>query len=56
MAKLLNIETIYIESLSRRHKLSLAGKLVYPITTEFIVQWPELAERYQGVKYRGGLL
>ncbi len=33
--------------------LSLAGRLLLPFVDDFLVQWPELAERYAGALYIG---
>jgi beta-1,4-N-acetylglucosaminyltransferase len=52
-AKLLDIKTVYIESISRSGVLSLSGQLVYNIVDEFYVQWPNFSERYPKVKYQG---
>lgn len=52
-AKLLGIRFLYIESLSRSETLSLAGHLVYPLSSEFYVQWPGLCKRYPKAQYRG---
>ena len=52
-ARLLNIRFLYVESISRAQDLSLSGKLVYPLSNEFYVQWPELCERYPRAIYRG---
>ena len=56
VARIRGIKTVYIESLARINELSLTGRLVYRFTDEFIVQWPELAERYRNAKYKGQLL
>ncbi len=56
IARLRGIKTVYVESLARINELSLTGRLVYRFTDEFMVQWPELAERYRNAKYRGQLL
>lgn len=53
VAKLLGIKFIFIESISRSQELSVSGKLVYPISDEFYVQWPELCEKYNKVVFRG---
>jgi UDP-N-acetylglucosamine:LPS N-acetylglucosamine transferase len=53
-ARLTGAETIYIESWCRVEEVSMTGKLVYPISDLFLVQWPDLAEesgdkaRYEG--------
>jgi UDP-N-acetylglucosamine:LPS N-acetylglucosamine transferase len=53
IAKLMGIKFIFIESISRSQELSVSGKLVYPISDEFYVQWPELCEKYDKVVFRG---
>lgn len=52
-AKLLGIRFLYVESISRAEELSLSGKIVYPLSNEFYVQWPGLCERYPRAIYRG---
>jgi beta-1,4-N-acetylglucosaminyltransferase len=44
---------IFIESFCRVKSLSLSGRLMYVIADKFIVQWPELTERYQRAEYLG---
>lgn len=57
MAKLLGIKTIYIESCARITSPSGTGKLVYPFSDFFFVQWKELLESYgKRAKFEGGLL
>ncbi len=54
--RLLRIPSVYIESLTRVHDLSLSGKLVYPFVRHFLVQWPGLAAKHKKAEYRGNLL
>ncbi|KXN67352.1 glycosyltransferase family 1 protein [Conidiobolus coronatus NRRL 28638] len=54
--KLISTELIYIESIARVNSLSLSGKLVYPITDLFLVQWPQLLKNYKKAKYKGILV
>lgn len=56
MAKFLRIRTIYIESITRVNDLSLSGKLVYFFADELLVQWPELAEKYNKAKFMGQVI
>ncbi len=56
IAKLRGIKTFYIESLARVRQLSLTGRMIYLLADEFLVQWPELAEKYRRAQYRGQLL
>jgi beta-1,4-N-acetylglucosaminyltransferase len=36
---------VYVESITRVERLALTGRLVYPLTDAFFVQWPSLAGR-----------
>lgn len=46
---------IYVESLTRVKGLALSGRLVYPLTDGFFVQWPETTTRARA-KYVGSVL
>jgi beta-1,4-N-acetylglucosaminyltransferase len=46
IAKILRIRTIFIESWCRVKTRSGTGKIVYPLSDLFLVQWPELLELY----------
>ncbi len=52
-SKILGIRFIYVESISRSNELSLSGKLVYPLCSEFYVQWPTLCEKYRRATFKG---
>lgn len=52
-AKLAGSKFIFIESLSRPQKLSMAGHLVYPICDELYVQWPTISKRYKKAIFSG---
>ena len=47
IAKLMGKKLIYIEVFDRIGKPTLTGKLVYPITDKFIVQWEEMKRVYK---------
>lgn len=53
--KLLGAKLIYVESLTRIDRLSLTGRLVYPLADAFFVQWPS-ADRRRRTRYAGSLL
>ncbi|MFO7610141.1 MAG: PssD/Cps14F family polysaccharide biosynthesis glycosyltransferase [Candidatus Krumholzibacteriia bacterium] len=55
-ARLRGVPTIYVESLSRVHTLSLTGRAAYRLADEFLVQWPELAARLPHARYAGRVL
>ena len=46
LGKLLGAKTMYIEIFDRIDSPTLTGKLVYPVTDRFIVQWEELKRVY----------
>lgn len=55
LGKLFGAKTVYIEVFDRINKPTLTGKLVYPVTDEFIVQWEELVKIYPKSSNLGGL-
>ena len=46
IGKLMGTKNIYIEVFDRIDKPTLAGKLCYPVTDVFIVQWEEMKRVY----------
>lgn len=46
LGKLFGAKTIYIEVFDRIDTPTLTGKLVYPVTDRFIVQWEEMKKVY----------
>jgi beta-1,4-N-acetylglucosaminyltransferase len=46
---------VFVESFCRVDTLSLTGKLLYPISSRFIVQWPELRQQFPRAEYIGRL-
>ena len=55
IAKFFRKKVVYIESYARVDELSLTGKKVYKLADEFLVQWPELAQKYPKAKYVGSV-
>ena len=56
-AKILGIEAIYVESWCRTQTLSTTGKVVYPLSDLFLVQWPELVDKAgEKAMYKGSVL
>lgn len=56
IGRILKKKTIYLESMTRVRAFSLSGKLVYPFVDHFIVQWPELAEKYKKAVFKGQIV
>ncbi|OAD66075.1 glycosyltransferase family 1 protein [Phycomyces blakesleeanus NRRL 1555(-)] len=50
------IRIVYVESLARVKTLSLTGKILYFFADRFIVQWPNLIQRYPRAEYKGILV
>lgn len=55
IGKLLGAKLIYIEVYDRIDKPTITGKLVYPITDIFALQWEEQKEFYPKGQFMGGL-
>ena len=55
LGKLFGAKTVYIEIFDRIDKPTLTGKLVYPVTDKFIVQWEELKKVYPRAINLGGI-
>lgn len=47
LGKLRGAKTVYIEVFDRIDKSTLTGRLVYPVTDKFIVQWDEMKNVYK---------
>ncbi len=57
LARLLGIRTVFVESVCRVDSASQTGRLVYPLSDAFFVQWPQTLAKYgRRARYEGGLL
>lgn len=56
IGKILGCKTVYIEVYDRIDLPTLTGKLVYPVTDEFILQWEEQSKFYPKGKNLGGIM
>ena len=57
IARLLGIKTIFIESWTRVDRPTGTGKLVYPVSDVFLVQWEQLLAKYgRKARYEGGII
>lgn len=54
--KILGIKVMYIESLARVNGPSLTGRIVYPITDIFLVQWESMLQFYKKAEFWGRAL
>ena len=46
LGKFFGAKTIYVEVFDRINKPTITGKLVYPISDKFIVEWEEMKKVY----------
>ncbi|MBV9096350.1 MAG: UDP-N-acetylglucosamine--LPS N-acetylglucosamine transferase [Streptosporangiaceae bacterium] len=56
LARAMRVPTVYLEVYDRISRPTLTGKLCYPFTKLFIVQWPEQAVSYPRGKLIGCLI
>ena len=55
IAKLFGTKIIYIETFANINTKTFAGKLIYPISNLFIVQWEEMLKLYPKAVYGGSI-
>ncbi len=55
VGRLYGAKLVFVESLTRTKKLSLTGRLVYPLADVCFVQWPDAARRAK-TRFAGNLL
>ncbi len=55
IGKLFHAKTVYIEVFDRIDAPTMTGKLVYPVTDKFIVQWEEMKKVYPKAINLGGI-
>ena len=55
IGKIMKIKTVYIEVFDRINKPTITGRLVYPVTDKFIVQWEEMKKIYPKAINLGGI-
>jgi UDP-N-acetylglucosamine:LPS N-acetylglucosamine transferase len=56
LGKLFGARIVWIDSITNVERMSLSGRLVRPVADLFLVQWPQLAEKYSNVEYAGTLI
>ena len=57
IAKLFRIKTIFIESWTRIDRPTGTGRIVYPVSDVFLVQWEQMLSKYgKKARYEGAIL
>lgn len=55
VGRLLGVRLVYVESFTRVQRPALTGRLVYPLTHAFFVQWPTSSRRKRAI-YAGSVV
>ncbi|MFV0557793.1 MAG: PssD/Cps14F family polysaccharide biosynthesis glycosyltransferase [Enterococcus sp.] len=55
LGKVFGAKTVYIEVFDRIDAPTMTGKLVYPVTDQFVVQWEEMRKVYPKAINLGGI-
>lgn len=56
LCKLMGARIVWIDSITNVERLSLSGRMVRRFADLFLVQWPELAEKYDNVHFAGTVI
>jgi len=56
LGKVLGAKVVWIDSITNVERVSLSGRMVRCIADLFLVQWPELTQRYKGAIYAGATI
>ena len=56
LCKMLGAKIVWLDSITNVERISLSGRMVRYIADLFLVQWPELTERYKRVEYIGAVI
>jgi len=54
--RMLGAKVVWLDSITNVERPSLSGRMIRPFADLFLVQWPELAERYKGAEYVGAVI
>ncbi len=56
LGKMRGAKVIWIDSITNVERISLSGRMVRHVADLFLVQWPDLVNRYKKVKFVGSLI
>lgn len=54
--RLFGARVVWLDSITNVERLSMSGRMVRRIADLFLVQWPELAQRYPGTEFVGAVI
>jgi UDP-N-acetylglucosamine:LPS N-acetylglucosamine transferase len=55
IGRLLGVRLVYVESFTRVQRLALTGRMVYPLSDAFFIQWPTSSGRKRAI-YAGSVV
>ena len=53
VCRIRGIPIIYVETMARSEKPSLTARLIYPLSTRFFVQWPDMTRHFRRAEFHG---
>lgn len=56
LCKIMGAKIVWMDSITNVERLSLSGRMVRHIADLFLVQWPDLAEKYTKVQFAGSVI
>jgi len=56
LGRLLGAKVVWLDSITNVDRLSLSGRLIRPFADLFLVQWPDLAQRYRWAECVGAVM
>jgi UDP-N-acetylglucosamine:LPS N-acetylglucosamine transferase len=56
LGKITGAKIIWLDSITNIDRISLSGKMVRYVADLFLVQWPELARKYNSAEYLGAVI
>lgn len=56
LGKVKGAKVVWIDSVANVERISLSGRMVRFIADLFLVQWPQLADKYKKVEYVGAVI
>lgn len=56
LGKMLGAKIVWIDSITNVERISLSGRMVRRFADLFLVQWPDLASRYEKIEFAGPLI
>ncbi len=56
LGKMMGAKIVWMDSITNVDRVSLSGRMVRHIADLFLVQWPELAQKYPNAEYVGSVI